>query len=159
MADPTITPRGLPLAIRLDDGYQSVIVFENNDTLAIFEKSVQPPAMDGGDPIDTTTMLNSEWETKAPQRLKMLDDSTIIGAYSPTALADFEALINVPQSVTWAWPDGSAMAAWAYLKRFEPGPMVKGEQPEATLTIVVTNWDPVNCVEAGPVYYEGTGSC
>lgn len=159
MAAPTVASRILPTAIRLDDGYQALIVFASIPDLPIFEKTVQPGAFEGGDPIMTSTMLNSVWETKAPQRLKSIDDIIVVAAYDPGEIDELNSLINLPDSVTVAWPDGSAQAQWAYLRRAEFSPLTKGEQPEVTLTIVVTNWDPIECVEAGPVFIDGTGSC
>lgn len=159
MAAPTISARVLPVAIRLDDGFQSVLSIASKPDLEIFEKTVQPGAYEGGDPIMTSTMLNQVLETKAPQRLKGIDDMVVVAAYDPAFASDFFDLVNQPDSFTNAWPDGSAQAQWAYIRRVEFSPLTKGEQPEVTLTIVVTNWDPYNCVEAGPVWLAGTGSC
>lgn len=160
MAAPVLAVRAIPLAIRLDCGYQSLVVFKSKENLAIFEKTVQPPGFDGGDAIKTTTMLNSDWETKAPQRLAGHDDAVVVAAYDPHVMSVLNnVLINVPDSITWAYPEGSAEVYWAYLQKVAKSPLQKDQQPEMTLTIVVTNWDPVNCVEAGPVFVSGTGSC
>lgn len=159
MAAPPIARRVIPLAVRLDVGYQAVVVFRSLPNLAIFEKTNQPPGGDGGDPIETTTQLNLAFETKSPQRLKGYGDATIVAAYDPHVFATLDGIINLPDSVTFGWPDGSAAAYWAYLRKYEFSAMEKGAQPEMTLTIVVTNWDPTNCVEAGPTYFNGTGSC
>lgn len=159
MAAPQLAVRAIPLAIRLDVGYQSLVVFNSIPNLAIFEKTVQPPSVNGGDPIQTSTMLNEFCETKAPQRLVGDDDGIVVAAYDPAVLSTLRQITNVPDSVTFAYPDGSAEVYWAYLKSAVKSPMQKDQQPEMTLTIVVTNWDPVNCVEACPVYVAGTGSC
>lgn len=159
MAAPTIGVRVFPTAIRLDDGYQSLIAFSLDTDLAVYEKTVQPGALEGGDPIVTTTQLNVEYETKAPQRLKGIDDIVAVCGYDPAVASDLNDMINVPQTVTVLWPDGSAQAQFAYLRRAEFSALTKGTQPEVTLTVVVTNWDPVHCVEAGPVFQDGTGSC
>ncbi len=159
MAAPAVTARGAVAGRRLDSGQGSRIVFSSNPTIEIFEKSVQPPAIDGGDPIMTDTLLNVVYVTKSPQCLEEWDDVVVIAAYDPQSLDEIQALINVPQSVTVVYTDGTTLSFWGYLRRSEPGAMVKGAQPELTLTIVVTNWDPVNCVEAGPVLVNGTGSC
>lgn len=163
MASPSFTSRVIPNAIRLDDGTIAYIAFASAPDLAIFEKSVQPGAYEGGDPIVTSTQLNDTYETKSPQRLKDIDDIVVVAAYDPGQLGDnpdgLLSLINLPDAITVRWPDRSAQAQWGYLRRAEFSAMVKGTQPEVTLTIVVTNWDPVNCVEAGPVFIDGTGSC
>lgn len=159
MAAPPLTVRVQPGGIRLDNGYQSVVGFSLAPNLAIFEKSIQPPAMDGGDPIPTSTMMNTIYETKAPQCLVDFDDAVIVAAYDPDVLSDLFNMLNTPQASSFAYPDGSYYTVWGYIRRVEPSPLVKGEQPELTLTWVTTNWDPVNCVEAGPVFVDGTGSC
>jgi hypothetical protein len=159
MANPSISFRVIPIAVRLDVGYQAVIAWHSVTNLAVFEKTLQPPALDGGDPIMTTTQLNENYESKAPQRLRGHGDGVVVAAYDPHVFSTLEGLINVPDSITWGWPDGSAVAYWSYLRKVEFTAMEKGSQPEMTLTIVVTDWDPINCVTAGPVYLQGTGSC
>jgi hypothetical protein len=159
MAAPPLAARIIPIANRLDVGYQSVLVFHAFAALAIFEKTVQPPGGDGGAPIMTTTMLNLAYETKAPQRLRGYSDGVVVAAYDPKVVAVLDELINLPTSITFGWPDGTAAAFWAYLQKYEFSALEKDKQPDVTLTVTVTNWDPVNCVEAGPVHYNGTGSC
>lgn len=159
MAAPPITNRIIPTAVRLDVGYQTVIAFASAPGLAIWEKTVQPPAMDGGDAIDTTTQLNCAYDTMAPQRLQKFDDIVVVAGYSTHAIPILNGLINFPDSVTIAYPDGSAWAFWAYLKKAESSALEKGQFPDITLTITITNWDPIHCVEAGPTFQQGTGSC
>jgi hypothetical protein len=69
-----------------------------------------------------------------------------------------EALINNETTITVHFPDGSTLAFYGYLKTFEPQEMTEGEQPEAECEFVVTNWDPANRVEAGPVMVEVAGT-
>lgn len=159
MAAPPIGARVAPTGVMILNGHGAAVVFSQFPGLNIYEKSVQPFAVEGGDPIMTDTNLNAIYVTKAPQCLIEHDDSTIIANYDPGAAASLQLLVNNPQSITWLYPDGSAFAAWGYVRRVEYGPLVKNEPPEVTLTIVITNHDPVNCVEAGPVYFDGTGSC
>lgn len=160
MAAPIFATRALPLAVRLDCGYQSLVVWKSKENLAIFEKTVQPPSPNGGDAIRTSTMLNSTYETKAPQRLIGHDDAAVVAAYDPHVLSVLNStLLNVQDSISFIYPDGSAEVYWGYLQHAAKSPLQKDQQPEMTLTIVITNWDPVNCVEAGPVFVSGTGSC
>ena len=159
MAAPTITVRVMPTGIRLDNGFQSLFIFASAPGINLFEKTVQRPAVDNGDPIETDTMLNTTYVTKAPQCLNDHDDGVVVAAYDPGAADDIDSQVGVPQSLTYAYPDGSAYAHWGYVRRAEYSPLEKGVQPEVTLTVVQTNWDPYNCVEAGPVYTDGTGSC
>lgn len=159
MAAPPVVIRIAPDGIRLDNGWQTLFIFQNAPGLDIWEKTVQRPAAEGGDPIETDTMLNALYLTKSPQCLVGFDEGVVVAAYDPAAMSDIDDQINVSQSLTHGYPDGSAYAYWGYLRRAEYSPMEKGVQPEVTLTIVETDWDPINCVEAGPVYVDGTGSC
>lgn len=159
MASPTVTARIQPTAIRLDDGHGSVVAFADDPDLEVYEVSVTPGAVDGGEEIVTTSHHNDTYTTKSPQHLIDNEPTVMECSYDPGKRSAIEARINDPGSITQAWPDGSYKAFWGYLKRAEFGPLVKGQQPRVTLTIVETDYDPVNCVEAGPVFFDGTGSC
>lgn len=159
MAAPSVTTRVVPTGLRLDDGFGSVIAFSTDANLEVWETSVTPAASDGGDPIVTTTHLNASYVTKAAQELIEHDDMILEGAYDPGKRSTFDGHVNLEQSFTQAWPEGSYGAFWGYARRFEFSPLVKGERPLVTITIVITNWDPNLCVEAGPVWHDGTGSC
>lgn len=159
MAAPVPNTRQFPTAMRLDDGHQSVIAWNSQADLAIFEKTLQVPATDNGDPIETSTMLNQEFETKAPQRLKGHDDGVVVAGFDPNARETIDDLVGLPDSISWWYPEGTGYVHWGYARRAEFSPLTKGEMPEVTISIVQTNWDPYNCAEAGPVYVDGTGSC
>lgn len=159
MAAPTATARGPVGGTRLDNGYQALFSISSNITIEIYEKTITPPAIDGGDPIMTDTMLNEVYITKAPQCLQEWDDVTVVAAYDPAVLSELQAVLNVIQAMTIYYPDGTALTFWGFVRRIESSPLQKNTQPEITLTVVIANWDPNNCVEAGPVLVPGTGSC
>jgi len=159
MAAPTPQVRGAVTGVMLQDGFQTLLACSLGLTLAVSEKSVQIGAIDGGDPIVTTTMLNILYETKAAQCLQMWEDWVVIAAYDPHALTLLQSMINTPQTITVILPDDTSLTAYAYLKRNEFAPLVKGTMPEVTMTWVITNYDPVHCIEAGPVLTLGAGSC
>lgn len=133
--------RGTPAGTKLPDGYQSLITLTNDTDIEFFEKTVQPPGADGGDSVDQTTMHNVTVVTKAAQTLIDFTDSPSTVAYDPIVLNSILAQININQLVTYLMPDGSTWDFFGYLQKFEPSPLVRGEQPEATVTIVVTNVD------------------
>ncbi len=81
-----------------------------------------------------------------------------MAAYDPVVYTDILALINAPGGVTVHFPDGSTLDFYGYIKKFEPAALKEGEQPEATVTIVPTNYDPANHVEASPVLTSVTGT-
>ncbi len=163
MAAPSTTARLNPSStptngIAFEDGYQTLIAFAANPSVKIWEKSVKPPGMDGGDAIETTTMHNTTWRTMAPRSLKTLTESTFKGAYDPDVYNDILALVNISGGITVTYPDGSTLDFWGYLRTFEADEMVEGTHPEATCAITPTNWDPANRVEAAPVMTEVSGT-
>ncbi len=160
MAVPVAIPRISPTGFRLDDGYQTLLSIASQSGLDIWEKEVTPPGMDGGDPIDTTTMHNADYRTMSPRQLITLTEHTVVAAYDPCVYEVLLALVNVTDNFTVTLPDNSTLSYWAFIRSVEFSPHVEGEQPEMTITIVPTNYDDCNCVEAGPVMdCAGTCSC
>lgn len=159
---PSAGARGarVPGGIPLRDGYQTLIAFANLPAVKFFELTVGAPGVEGGDPIDITTMLNSVWATAIAQSLKTLTPFTLTAAYDPDIYSDDQvlALINVNQAITVHFPDFSTLAFYGYLQNFEPAELTRGEFPEITLTIVPTNTDPDDFSEQGPVMTEVAGT-
>lgn len=158
MAAPSPTTRATPSGRKLDDGYQALITFAADTDVSFWEKTVQPPGIDGGDAIETTTMHNSTYRTMAARALKTLTQSALTVAYDPKVYPQIVALCNVETTITVKFSDGSTLAFYGYLRTFEPDSMEEGSQPEATINISPTNVDPSSGAEAGPVYTAGTGT-
>lgn len=158
MAAPTPTARQSPTGIRLDDGFSSLITFGADPNICFWEKTVTPPGIDGGDSIETTTMHTDAWRTMAPRQLKTLTDSSTTVAYDPNVFNEILALINVRTTITVTFPDGSTLAFYGFLRSFEPSELTEGEQPEATVNLTPTNYDPTNDVEAAPVLTSVAGT-
>lgn len=135
----------------LEDGYQSVIVLADAPTIALFEKSVTPPGVEGGAKIDITTQHNQTVRTYAPRSLKEVTDSSMTVGYDPAVLATIIAQINRKQLITVHMPDESTWTFWGYLQNFIPGPNEEGTQPTAQCAIVTTNTDDTGD-EVLPVY-------
>ncbi len=154
MAAPATTARSTPLGIPLGDGYSTKIAFAADADVSFWEKTVGPPGLDGGDAIETTTMHNSTYRTFGARSLITLSESSTTVAYDPDLYDEAIALINVEGAITVHFPDGSTLDFFGFLRTFEPGDNEEGTQPEATLTIQPTNWDPANNVEAAPVMTE-----
>lgn len=136
---------------RLDDGYQTLIAFADFPSVSFYEKSITPPGVSGGGPVDTTTMRNAAWRTMNPKQLKSLSAASGTFAWDPEAYDDVVAMINVNQLITITFPDGSSLAFWGYLDEFTPGEHVEGEQPEVECTIQPTNQN-ASGVETAPVF-------
>lgn len=157
MAAPSATPRVDPAGLLLEDGYRSVITFATDTNLELWEKTVQPPGMDGGDAIDITTMHNDVWRTAASRALVTLTDSTAVCAYDPVCYTSLLALLNVHTTITHTFPDGSTVAYYGFLRSVEFAELVEGTQPEVTITITPTNRDSSG-VEYGPTVVSVAGT-
>ena len=136
---------------RLDDGYQTTIGFTSSLT-KLYEKEVQPPGIDGGGAIDTTTMNNTTYRTMSPKSLLTLSEHTFEAAYDPAAYPELIAMINVNQLITITFPDGSTLAFYGWLDKAIPNAHVEGEQPTVTCTIVPSNVHSGTGVETAPAY-------
>lgn len=158
MAAPTPTTRVAPGGIKLDDGFSTVITIALDTDISFWEKTVQPAGIDGGDAIETSTMHNVTWRTMAPRSLKTLTEMSVTAAYDPDLYNQILECINVETTITVEFPDGSTLAFYGFVKSFEPADLSEGEFPEATITIVPTNFDPVNRVEAAPVLTSVAGT-
>ena len=145
------TARGTPSGTVLEDGFVVKIAFAASATIAFEEKTVQPPGLDGGDPIDVTTQFNVKWRGKAARSLITGTDAQTTVAYDPAVLTAIETtLLNVNGWITIHFPDGSTYDFIGYLKEFVPQSASEGSQPEANVVIVRT--DRLAGVETDPVY-------
>jgi len=141
MSAPVATSRGTPSGLMLENGYRALITNALNPTVELWEKTVQPPAMDGGPKIDITTMHNSAVRTAAPGALIDIGDSVVTVAYDPNVYNTVKSLLNVKTTITHTFSDGSTLAYFGYFAKFEPDALEPGKHPEAKLTIVATNRD------------------
>lgn len=142
---------GTPAGLKMEDGYRTTIEFSENTTVSLWEKEVTPPGVDGGGEIDTTTMRNDEWRTKAAKALKTLTEGTVSAAYDPQVYDQIMAMVNVNQAITVTLPDGSTVVFWGWLNSFKPGALVEGQMPLAEVQIIPSNVDG-DGAEIGPVY-------
>jgi hypothetical protein len=124
---------------RLDDGFSTVISFAEDTSVALYEKSVTPPGVQGGGEIDTTTMLNEVWRTRNPKQLKTLSEASFTAAYGAEVYPEIVALVNVNNLITITFPDGATLEFWGWLDEFMPGELVEGEQPTAEVTLIPSN--------------------
>lgn len=145
--------------IKLPNGMRSVLVFARVPLCRFYSMKVKPGKIDGGDAIDQSTMLNTAVRTKAPRFLREEGDSQVTAAFDPyfrTQIRD--SLINAPGSVTEYYSDGSYEDYYGYLKDADFSELAEGELPTVTLTVVKTNFDPVNRVEVAPVFTSVSGT-
>lgn len=157
MAAPVATARGTPSGLKLKDGYQSMITFASAPTIGLWEKTVKPPGMDGGDKIDTTTMFNNDLRTYEPRQLVTMTPGGATCAYDPGALTTILNLINRKDTITVRFTDGSTWSFFGFLKSFAPGDLAEGAMPEATVEIEPTNVDATD-IERLPTVVSVTGT-
>ena len=144
-------------AIKLDDGFSTVITIANLPLVKLYEKEVTPPPISGGGPIDVTTMRNMAWRTSAPKSLKTLGQVSTTVAYATEVIDLVIAQIQVNQLILVTFPDSSSFEFWGWIDSFTPSSHKEGEQPTAAMVIhpSLRNADEV---ETAPVYNDPTES-
>lgn len=140
----------------LRDGFPTTVTMTGAGT-TFWEKTVQPPGLKGGEPIDTTTMRNTNLRTKGFRKLYELTAQELSVAYDPTAYDTIKAAINVNQAMVTTFPDGATLTWWGALTDFIPESNEEGKQPIAKITLTPSNVNSSG-VETEPVLVEGTGT-
>jgi hypothetical protein len=148
----TTTARATPVGNRLKRGFRILIAFAADPDVSIWEKTVKPPGVDGGEPVDTTTQHNVDVRTFAARVLKGITEGQSKVAYDPACYPQLIALINVETWMTVHFPDGSTVDFCGFLRTFVPAEAEEPTQPEATVTFTATNQDPDTGLEQLPVY-------
>jgi hypothetical protein len=153
MAAPTPTVRLAPAAgnILIPEGFKALITLSNKPNIGFWEQSVKPPSIDGGDGLDITNQHNTLWHTVLPRKLLKRGPVVCRVMYDPDVIADIVAQMNVNQTLTWLYPDGSTEAMFGFMNKWEPGELKVDETPMADVTFTPSMYDPVNKVEAAPV--------
>lgn len=136
---------------RMDDGFSTLITFEDDSSVQLWEKEVTPPGMSGGGPNDTTTMRNTAWRTLSPKNLKSLTPCNIVAAYDPAVYDEIITMMNANQLITVTFPDNSNIAFWGWIDEFTPNASVEGVQPTATIVLQPSNQNDSG-VETAPAY-------
>ena len=144
---------------RLDDGYQTLVTLGiysgSGVTILFWEKSVTPPAVEGGGEIDVTLMANVKYRTKWPKSLKTLGNVSMTVAYDPEIFNDLGMvsadILNVNNLITVTLPDKSTIAFYGFINSFTPGELVEGEQPTAEIEIIPTLTHDTTGAETAPV--------
>lgn len=158
MAAPVPTARQDPDGFQLRNGHPTLFTMSSAPDLEIWEAEVQPPGEDVGEPIDFSSHHNVGYRTLAAPSLVSGTPHVVTGGYDPAFRVVVAALMGIDQTFTVTFPSGQTLAYFGYIQSYEFSPLVVGEMPTVSLTIISTNFDPVNCVEAPPAT-GGSGTC
>lgn len=158
MAAPATTVRATPNQVMLHEGYPIKVAFARASNICFEEIEVQPMSLKS-DPINTTTQFNTLLDSKDAPAVGEAGDIVLTVSYAAEAWSDIWTKLFLQNgSVTVRYPDGTTIDFYGYLGVFEPQAQKRKEMPTAKITIVVTNWDPVNKVRVNPVETRVTGT-
>jgi len=146
----TTTARVTPVGTSLDDGFSTKIALAADPDISFWEKSVTPLGMDGGDPIDVTTMFNVLWRTFALRQLFQGTPVSGTAAYDPIVLDQIVALLGVNGWFTILHPNGDTWDVVGGLRMFTPQENQEGSHPVANFEFFPTNR--LAGVETAPVH-------
>ena len=131
----------------LTQGHGTRIYFLTTPILWFEEKSVHPPAIDGGEPIDTTVDIAAVQRVSlsAPRaKVKMGTEINLVVAYDPRVLNYYSELnhaIGLNQYIVCEFSDTSQLKFLGWIQKFNVNAMREGEQPEASVTISISNFN------------------
>jgi len=156
---PVPTSPGVPAGFKMDDGYQALITLAVSTTISLWPLTVQPPSLDGGEAIPTTTMLNTKLKTFSPQALITMLASPVQCGYDPRLFNQVLAssIINKPTTITITFMEGSTLAYYGWLQKVDFGPLAIGAFPSCTATLFPSNQDLAG-FEASYVFTLGPGT-
>lgn len=149
---PAATNLRVPAGRFLELGKQILVTIKGDgtsyNTIGLWEVSVTPVALSGGDKVGIGNQYNVKYETFVPQRLITVGDMQMTVQYDPDAYDEISQAINDNTTITIHFPNGDRLAFYGYLKDFTPGEVSRTTNPTATVVISATMFDPVNFVEA-----------
>ena len=115
-------------------GYGARITLETS-SLTFLEKSVTPPGMDGGDPIDTTNNSKTTYREQYPRTLVQVTGGSATVEYDPSTYASILGAVNVLQYITIEYLEGDQIQFYGWLRSFTPSDLAEGAQPTAEIVI------------------------
>jgi len=157
MSAPAFTTRQAPAEAKLEDGWQTNIIFSDDPDISIYEDSIQAPGIELPELIDTTTQLNVAWQTFAIHSLKRLTESNVTAGYAAASYPQLIAMIGTLQAVTIHFPNDYEMAFWGVLRSALPNALERAGFPTVALLVGCTNTDTAGA-EEGPVFQQGSGT-
>lgn len=147
--------------IVLNDGFPTRLTFSLASFVSFRAKTVKPPGLDAGGPVDTTTMDNTLYRTMQPKKLITLSPSTLNAAYDPEVYDSILTMLGKLQQITVHFPPtgtqtvGALYTFWGWIDKFEPADIPEGSQPVASVTIQPSN-ENTSGIETAPVLTPGS---
>ena len=137
----------------LTDGFKALVSFQSfpGSVAVMKEREVQPPDLDAGGEIETSTMRNSRYRTKAPKSLVTAGDVTLQIQYDPAIYDGIVAMLGRNQLIAVTFPDGTSVIVWGWLDKFTPASLKEGDFPMAEIKIHCSNQNNSG-IEVAPVY-------
>lgn len=158
MAAPVVTARVLPTGYKLPEGFKAAVAYSLRPGINIWETEVGPAGL-GVPEIDTSTQLSTTWRTKWISALKESKPVAGTAGYDPDAMDDLVFLCGAQSgSFTVHAPQNTKYIYWGAMNDITFQTWKAGQFPLLSYSNVVTNWDPVNRVEAGPVTTQAAGT-
>ena len=134
------------------DGYATLITIAAAPAVKLYERETTPPMLDGGGPIESTSMRNVSVRTKDPKTLVGHGDIVATVMYATEAYFAIAQIINTPTTISVQWPDGAIAQFDGYVDKFAPSGHSEGNLPTAVITMVVTNRHPTTGNETVPSF-------
>ena len=136
------------------DGFKTLITFATSGFTLVFEKTVTPPGMDAGGPIDVATMQTTLWRPRVAKSLITLTECTFMAAYDVGGFSEALTALGVNQLITITFT-GDRVASdtlqfYGWVDKFIPNENKEGEQPTVTVTVCPSNLN-TSYVETAPV--------
>jgi hypothetical protein len=161
---PSPVARGNPTSTDyfLKNGFSAKISFPSTlGDIVLWEKAITPMGVDGGAPVDDSNMFDVKWQIQTPRGLATCTPVRATVAYDPKV---YEAIVNLIDSgetdfytYTVTFPNGDMQAFYGALTQFIPNEETDGQQPTASIQIIVTNFTQDNgwiTAEQGPTLTE-----
>lgn len=132
------------------DGAKVSITFAQG-SLSVGVVGLQPTALDTGEPIEITTLNNSNIKTYLAPTFKDLRELKLTCQYGSATLTALLAQLGVNQLVTVTWSDTKTWTFYGYIRSATPNEMTAGKLPTMEIVVQPTNVHSSTSAETLPV--------
>lgn len=116
---------------------------------------VTPPALDGGEPVDTVVLSTNRWRTKISPNLIDLGNISFTAEYQPEAV--MTAPLNDEGVIRIIIPGEGVLTVRGYLRAITPDSMRVGERATCSGEFVITNTGADGFTEIPPSWTDAEG--